>query len=425
MEELFAYKIVINKLLGIENFEIPLSETERKHLIITGKNGSGKTTLLRDLKAFILRITEINSSLVLSYLERIKFHSSNISFVNANPDWQADAPSKREEYLKHQEEAKENQLSTLKSENSFFFLNKPETISNEFYGGNFIFAFFKAKRHDPIKIPKGVTKIEIKKYYEVEDNAGNDFFQYIVNRKVDEAFARIDKETEKAENIRIWFNNFEKNLLKLFDIEDAELEFDSKNYSFNIVENNKPAYKLSELPDGYFAILDIVSELIMRMREHNANSYDVQGIVLIDEIETHLHIALQKKILPFLTSFFPRIQFIVTTHSPFVISSVSNAVICDLEKKIVVEDMSAYSYEAIVESYFNVDEYSTEAHEKLNSFKALVYKVDLNDDEKYQLMLLEKYFNEIPKFLSNGLSSEINRLKLYKKFGTAKNTEDI
>ena len=51
-----------------------------------------------------------------------------------------------------------------------------------------------------------------------------------------------------------------------------------------------------------------------------AKMYDLQGIVLIDEIETHLHVELQKKILPFLTNFFPNIQFVITTHSPFILN---------------------------------------------------------------------------------------------------------
>ena len=59
-------------------------------------------------------------------------------------------------------------------------------------------------------------------------------------------------------------------------------------------------------------------------------------IVLIDEIETHLHLELQKLILPMLTELFPNIQFIVSTHSPFVINSIENATIFDLEKKTLV-----------------------------------------------------------------------------------------
>jgi hypothetical protein len=47
---------------------------------------------------------------------------------------------------------------------------------------------------------------------------------------------------------------------------------------------------------------------------------DIEGIVLIDEIDAHLHIDLQSSILPELIKLFPKIQFIMTTHSPFFLS---------------------------------------------------------------------------------------------------------
>ena len=85
------------------------------------------------------------------------------------------------------------------------------------------------------------------------------------------------------------------------------------------------------------------------------SEYNVEGIVLIDEIETHLHIALQKKIMPFLTKFFPRLQFIITTHSPYILNSISNAKVYDLENCIELEDLYAYSSEDLAEGYFGVD----------------------------------------------------------------------
>ncbi len=126
------------------------------------------------------------------------------------------------------------------------------------------------------------------------------------------------------------------------------------------------------ISDGYSSLLAILTELILRMEAHGASAYDMQGVVLIDEIETHLHVALQKKVLPFLTSFFKNIQFIVTTHSPFVLSSISNAVICDLEKRFVTTDLSAYSYDALVESYFDNDKYSKEVKEKIDRFENII-----------------------------------------------------
>ena len=113
---------------------------------------------------------------------------------------------------------------------------------------------------------------------------------------------------------------------------------------FRLVDN--------QLSDGFSSVLQLVSELLLRMEAVTAGSYEVSGIVLIDEIETHLNIKLQKAILPFLTDFFPNIQFIVTTHSPFVLTSLNDAVVFDLESKSRRENMAPMSASTVVEEYF-------------------------------------------------------------------------
>lgn len=52
----------------------------------------------------------------------------------------------------------------------------------------------------------------------------------------------------------------------------------------------------------------------------------------------------KKKILPFLTEFFPNVQFVISTHSPFVLSSIDNAVIYDLEHQEPVTDLFHKKY---------------------------------------------------------------------------------
>lgn len=148
------------------------------------------------------------------------------------------------------------------------------------------------------------------------------------------------------------------------------------------------------------------------MDAHNAKIYDLEGIVLIDEIETHLHVDLQKKILPFLTAFFPKIQFIVTTHSPFVLSSISNATICDLETRIVTTDLSAYSYGALIESYFEVDEYSQEIKDYIKEYEQLTTLLNPTDKEEERLRFLRNYFAHAPKYLSKGLIIKLNQIEL-------------
>lgn len=83
------------------------------------------------------------------------------------------------------------------------------------------------------------------------------------------------------------------------------------------------------------------------------------GIIFIDEIETHLHLELQRRILELLTAIFPNIQFIVSTHSPFVLNSLENIVIYDLEERILIKDgLVDIHYQEIVEGYFKTSELS-------------------------------------------------------------------
>ena len=73
------------------------------------------------------------------------------------------------------------------------------------------------------------------------------------------------------------------------------------------------------LSSGELSILCCFGELLRQADNIIPNIFlhDVQGIVLIDEVDKHLHIKLQKEILPKLFNLFPKVQFIVSSHSPF------------------------------------------------------------------------------------------------------------
>ena len=119
---------------------------------------------------------------------------------------------------------------------------------------------------------------------------------------------------------------------EIFNDETLRLEFITSDYTFKIHTKGKEPFKFTQLADGFSAILEIVSDLILKMQNGNSLSFkfDAKGIVLIDEIETLLHLELQRLILPMLTRIFPNTQFIVTTHSPFVLNSLEDAVAFDL-----------------------------------------------------------------------------------------------
>ena len=149
----------------------------------------------------------------------------------------------------------------------------------------------------------------------------------------------------------------------------------------------------------------------MRMEQNwllkgNISSYDVEGVALIDELETHLHIEMQRKILPFLTSFFPNIQFIVSTHSPYVLTSISNAVIYDLEKQVKFTDMSNYSIDDVAEAFFNSEDYSLKFDRIISRYRELTEKENLIDDEKIEKIQLATELKNVSGKLAPRIRNE-------------------
>ncbi len=90
------------------------------------------------------------------------------------------------------------------------------------------------------------------------------------------------------------------------------------------VINDDNDVTIEQISDGQRVFLGLVADLARRMVMLNPvldNPLEGQGIVLIDEIELHLHPRWQQSVVPSLRTVFPNIQFIITTHSPIVLST--------------------------------------------------------------------------------------------------------
>ena len=107
-----------------------------------------------------------------------------------------------------------------------------------------------------------------------------------------------------------------------YDVESLEIEVYVKR------KNEDPiSLPLRYFSDGIKAMLSMTADIAYRMALLNPNlggeaMRETPGIVLIDEIDMHLHPSWQRKILAALKNVFPRIQFIVTTHAPAVLANV-------------------------------------------------------------------------------------------------------
>ncbi len=363
--------IKIEKIRHLNNIEINITDDKLKHLILTGKNGSGKTTLLERIRDYLKSIPDDD------LLDNdIKKYANGLQIV----------------------------------------FNDESEIVKKYREGKYILAYFNATRNVKMDIPTNIEKVQLKEKYNIQENIGEIFVNYLVYLKTQQSFARNEDDVEEVNKIQYWFDKFQKALQTLFEDESIYLKFDYKNLYFTINQDGREPYGFDALSDGYSAVLDIVINLILRMERHFVESYDIEGIVVIDELENHLHIGLQKNILPFLTEFFPNVQFIISTHSPFIINSIDNAVIFDLEKQERVEDLSGIAYEGIVEGYFDINQYSEKIIMKLQRYENLVKKEDKNEEESEEALELRRYLKGISKQLSPEVILSFNQIEINRKY---------
>lgn len=349
---------VINKMSYIQKIttEIPYYkkklniELQGKNLILTGKNGSGKTQLINLLHNFIeKRIVQQKNDFeqLTRELTRARIYCKNLSISDANYDI----------YFKSKKELEAEIKDIL---NPIIDTSDIELLVANYNDCKVVCLKFEATRQAKIENTESVKSIESLKQQNRSLNKSDALYfeQYLVSYKLQQAYANskeIGKNQLEAENIQIWFNKLEDDFRELFEDDQLSIEFDYMNQRFLIHQPDKEPYGFQQLSSGFSSILAVYAELLTKIRLRDLTPDELKGIVLIDEIDAHLHPSLQRKIFSFLTHAFPNIQFIIATHSPFVVSSVDNAVIFDLSTlQAVNENLFMYSYEAILEGLFNI-----------------------------------------------------------------------
>ena len=144
---------------------------------------------------------------------------------------------------------------------------------------------------------------------------------------------------------------------------------------------------IEQLSGGYRIVLAMTADLARRMAQgnpHLKNPLESEAIVLIDEIDLHLHPAWQQRVLPDLMRTFPNAQFIVSTHSPQVLTTVKPEHIVSLYREgndIITDVPGAPTYGAesgyVLSTVMGVKERPASEHNEfvdtLERYNALVY----------------------------------------------------
>ena len=338
MHDLFISKIRIEKCRHLENVDIVLSNSEKKHLILTGKNGSGKTSVLEQLnRCLFLNSSKWDTEEISMSYDKITAFFGRSSLAFALPFW-----------------------------SPFHRFNDKEDLKFERH----LLLYLPAYRKLQVNIPRAIEKVNLD-----NDPSSSVFIQYMLDLNYQRTNALANGDTMEAIKVAKWFDMFKSLLREIYSSPELDLIHDpKKDYNFRISMPGREVFSFTEMADGYSSFLHIVMELIMRMESKASMTYDIPGIVLIDEIESHLHVELQRRVLPFLTEMFPRIQFIVTTHSPHVVTSLKNAVVFDLEKRQKLENPWMYSAETVVEAFLDSTVYSEELNQYFERYKELCFK---------------------------------------------------
>ncbi len=360
----YINNIHINDLFHLHDFDIPVTDDAAPHLILTGKNGSGKSVTLNAIADSLDTIKNGITKSVTPLTGKVGLGFEDVT-----------------------------------------------SVINSYNAGNFIIAFYQAARKPIISEPKSPTKPELTEKTASRKVLTDQLLNFLSDLKIQEALARNENQYADADKIRTWFDNFEAILRSFFDDPQLELSFNYRDYTFHIASQGK-SFKFTELSDGFSAVIDIVADLILKMQEKDTLVMDYQkrGIVLIDEIETHLHLQLQKTVLPLLTKLFPNIQFIVTTHSPFVLSSLPNATVFDMEHRETIVNLSEYSYQALTEGYFGVSSESDYAKARLAELHDLLQQGSLDANEKQTARQIIADFNKMPEAYAPALTGMFNQL---------------
>ncbi|MCX6380127.1 MAG: AAA family ATPase, partial [Armatimonadetes bacterium] len=249
-------------------------------------------------------------------------------------------------------------------------------------------------RDTPLDAPGQYDFTADKAYEGALDNAKTDFrsfFQWFRYREDYENETRIDNDKHRD----VQLEAVRQALTKLIPgYDDLRVR---RNPLGMVVTKGGTRLLINQLSDGEKCLIAMVGDIARRYAIANpnlTNPLEGYGVAMIDEIELHLHPGWQRAIIPRLESAFPNCQFIVTTHSPQVISEVKKEGVYLLKKDGTVErPSSSYGRDSnsILEELMGVSE---RPEKFVNLIKQIYREIDSGEIDKAKAFTQE-LLNEV------------------------------
>ncbi len=161
--------------------------------------------------------------------------------------------------------------------------------------------------------------------------------------------------------------------IKGFKFGRYELENDQVSVRFETIDG---AMRFDELGFGYQTTLTWLTDFCKRMFElypEAENPLHEEAVVLVDEIDLHLHPKWQRDLVPTLSKIFPKVQFIVTTHSPHVLQSMEDVNLYVLRRDAESGEIEAERSNVTNFTGWTVEEILSETMELKEGVRSVVY----------------------------------------------------
>lgn len=381
----------------------PEEQPQPPIVIITGENGSGKTIIVDSIR----------------YL----FYGFN------KPQEERDIVRNYDDFFIKLSYYRDNQQDVVEShpsnQGSGIIITKEKSLSNELYqpteGSRFIFDYWTSKlstdsfevksvtapeheitlRHSPSGVHKNAEISKLLIYFDYLRSSDDEFEKSLGNT--------LYELTKKIFNISISNGKFKK-------VQRQTLK--------PIVEVNGIELTMEKLSSGNLYLLQRLISLLgkayaifsLRKERVDINEItNIPGILIIDEAENHLHPKWQKTFLNDIISIFPNLQIIVTTHSPFIVSSVKDAKVFVCQnaegQAKIIDATETYSNKPIDEilttQLFNTSPFSKEITDLMHLRKDAIEHGNKQEEERLEAELLKlnpQYFSflNLEKILKKG-----------------------
>ena len=381
-------QVILDNIGPFETLEIPLAPTKQnpsKVTVFVGNNGTGKTSVLRALATSLswfiarLRTEKSNGNLILEDAILNTAAGATIGIEICDPFKPSVNPNERElgdsfEWtLAKTRKGRKTQYASYLNECTRLANHYRNALTKDDQTSLPLIAFYPVERvviDIPLKIKTKHTFLQLDGY----DNSlsqGVDFrrfFEWFREREDTENESGISEDLLSQlkplieTNQDVWQRLTELNAsakdrqltavrtaIRHFMPHMDNLRVRRKPRLHMAIDKNGKALNVAQLSQGEKSLMALVGDIARRLAMLNPaldNPLTGDGIILIDEVDLHLHPSWQRSLCERLTETFPQCQFVLTTHSPLVISDCKHVLVYTLTNGELEELPSQYGQDA-------------------------------------------------------------------------------